>query len=345
MSEINIKDLYDKINGIIKKISFEDLWHGFKAVKFALYNDNACYFDGKYIEKTAEFTANTAILYKGEYIAIWYVQDEMNLNVFVSKIIHEMFHAYQNQNKWGSFTNEMEALYKYRYSAENISIKYNENQLLIELSENFDKNKYQQLLEMRKYRQNNYPYEFHYEACAEDIEGSANYVEWQVLKQLDIKLADKLYEAMKNSLSNPQKYMPIRINTYYSGALFINAVINAGIDICNIKNITFAEAVIEKVSYKNDLCKTNEQMNTAISKYIKETEEIINGAVTDNDVVINEQLKLKGVNIYDARCLNGYITSRYFVMYEKNGNDNILSGNFVIKMLNESTIEKVYRWN
>ena len=38
--------------------------------------------------------------------------------VLASKIIHEMFHAFQNRQGWECFAKEMEALYKYKYSEE-----------------------------------------------------------------------------------------------------------------------------------------------------------------------------------------------------------------------------------
>ena len=35
----------------------------------------------------------------------------------------------------------------------------------------------------------------------------------------------------------------------------------------------------------------------------------------------------------------------YFLMYLRNGKEEILNGNFIIKMLDDKTIEKVYEWD
>ena len=50
----------------------------------------------KYIEKTDAFCANTSIVYEGEQIAIWMVQEDLDESVLTSKIVHEMFHGYQS---------------------------------------------------------------------------------------------------------------------------------------------------------------------------------------------------------------------------------------------------------
>jgi len=64
----DLEDLYKKIADAITQIDFSKLWEGFKPLKFALYNDEECYFNGSYIEKTADFCANTAIEFQGEVI-------------------------------------------------------------------------------------------------------------------------------------------------------------------------------------------------------------------------------------------------------------------------------------
>lgn len=57
----SLESLYNKIKDTISKVDFSLLWEGFEPLKFALYNDTECFFDGHYIEKTADFCANTAI--------------------------------------------------------------------------------------------------------------------------------------------------------------------------------------------------------------------------------------------------------------------------------------------
>ena len=72
---MELHEYYSEINSRIEKIDFDALWKDFKPLKFALYNDKKCFFDGQYIEKTDDFFANTAIEFNGEVIAIWNVTD------------------------------------------------------------------------------------------------------------------------------------------------------------------------------------------------------------------------------------------------------------------------------
>ncbi|MCR5008572.1 MAG: hypothetical protein K6A76_08355 [Oribacterium sp.] len=69
-----------------------------------------------------------------------------------------------------------------------------------------------------------FPYEFSYETKVEEIEGTATYVEWQVLKQLDEKKAYEFTEKMKKVMLKPEYFFPIRISSYNTGALMIHAM-------------------------------------------------------------------------------------------------------------------------
>ena len=54
---MELHEYYSEINSRIEKIDFDALWKDFKPLKFALYNDKKCFFDGQYIEKTDDFFA------------------------------------------------------------------------------------------------------------------------------------------------------------------------------------------------------------------------------------------------------------------------------------------------
>lgn len=333
-----LEELYQQICDNIKKIKFNLIWEDFAPTKFALYNESECFFDGKYIEKTADFVANTSVFYKGEYIAIWNVIGTPNATEFTSKIVHEMFHAFQNANHWNICVNELDSLMHYRYDEENLSIKLQENRLLLDLYKSYDAEKDELLARYRKYRQEKFPYEFQYESSIEKLEGSANYVEWQALKQLDSSKADELFASMTEQLSDCDFYFPIRISNYYSGALFYA--------------VQFAEqatSVFEAKARGKDLsdipCMSDIAMKEAVLRYAEETESIVTKALGDNKVILAEPVELLGLNVYDARRCKQYITSTYFVMFLKNGKQEMLNGNFIIKMLDDKTIEKVYEWN
>ncbi len=165
---MNLELQYLQVKEAISSLDLNSIWPGFKPLKFALYDDEKCYFDGHYVEKTDAFCANTSIVYEGEQIAIWMVQQELDKSVLTSKIVHEMFHGYQSIMGWNCWPNEIEALYRYQYNAENLSLKLRENALLLALSERFDGSALKELLALRKLRSMKYPYEFSYESKVEE---------------------------------------------------------------------------------------------------------------------------------------------------------------------------------
>ena len=93
-----------------------------------------------------------------------------------------MFHAYQMECGESRFPEEVEALLKYRYSPLYLQIKFQENLLLASLHERFQVSDYEKFLSLRKRRMAQFPYQYNYESGVEVIEGSAQYVEFQVLR-------------------------------------------------------------------------------------------------------------------------------------------------------------------
>ncbi len=49
--DIDLEKLYGQIYEAIKTLDFDAVWKGFRPLKFALYNDTECFFDGHYYRK------------------------------------------------------------------------------------------------------------------------------------------------------------------------------------------------------------------------------------------------------------------------------------------------------
>ena len=345
---MELDTLYNQVAEKISSLDLNSVWPGFKPLKFALYDDKNCFFDGHFVEKTDEFCANTSIVYQGEQIAIWMVQQELDISVLTSKLVHEMFHGYQRITGWDCWPNELEALYRYEYDAENLSMKLRENELLLALLDKNDPAALDELLAHRKRRSMMFPYESSFESMEEEIEGSANYVEWQVLKQLDQNRANELTARMRELMTKPEYLFPIRISCYYAGALMINALCGAG----RYRFETDARPVILSVlngAEPSDgdfpgKAEVVRRASEAVDSFYQETDAIVRSALEKDIVVLNGPAELMGVNVYNARCHNGCITSTYFLMYREGGENRMLPGNFVIKMRDEKTIDAVYRW-
>ena len=65
---MNLESLYFEVKKYIDQVDFSKLWRGFEPLKFALYTERECFFDGAYIEKSDAFLANTSILCLSEVV-------------------------------------------------------------------------------------------------------------------------------------------------------------------------------------------------------------------------------------------------------------------------------------
>ncbi len=346
---MDLEVLYGKVRDAVSSLDFSRIWPGFEPLRFALYDTSKCFFDGHFVEKTDAFCANTSIVYEGEQIAIWMVRQEMDAGVLASKIVHEMFHGYQNLKGWDCWPDELEALYRYRYDPENLSVKLRENELLLVLLDAFDEDAFRELLSLRKRRSEAFPYEFLYESRVEEIEGTANYVEWQALKQLDAGRADELTERMRAGLTKPETLFPIRISSYQTGALMIHALRSAGLYDFGAADRPVIFSVLGGVEPADGDFPGKEEIlgrvTEAVETFENETDAIVRAAIEKDQVVLRGPLELTGVNVYNARCRNGFITSTGLMMYRENGEDRLLPGDFVIRMRDGKTIDAAYRWN
>lgn len=339
---MNLAKVYFEVKRIVDRVDFSLLYRGFKPMKFALYNESECFFDGDYVEKTDQFIANTSIEYKGEMIAIWNMDKEFDLDILASKIIHEMFHAFQMMNDEKRFPNEMEALIQYRYSVENLSIKLIENKLITELLTCFDEQKFSQLLQLRKRRLKHFPYEAMYEALIEQLEGSADYVERNALKQISlIKYEQNLNESIKK-LNSPEKFFPIRIISYSIGGLFFDVLKKAGIDFEGFEERPTSLSVLDDVEEANEV-EDNQKLKKLIENYHRITEDIVKQAILKQDCIFDGIAELTGVNVYDARYFKPYVVSSYFVSLNYEEERIVEYGDFVIEINAEGKAVKVYR--
>ncbi len=97
---MDIEKLYYRVKEALSSLDIGSIWPGFEPLAFALYDSEKCFFDGGYVEKTDEFCANTSIVYHGRQIAVWMVQEELDTAVLTSKLVHEMFHGFQELRGW-----------------------------------------------------------------------------------------------------------------------------------------------------------------------------------------------------------------------------------------------------
>lgn len=342
---MKLPDIYAEIQKRLDKLDFSTLWNNFRPFRFALYTDTECFFDGRYIEKTAEFYANTAIIYNGEPIAIWQIQDdEANYDALTAGIVHEMFHAFQLSSGERRYADEMDALLRYSYTAGNLSMKLAEAQLIRRILEDNDAEAFPALLQLRRARRDACGYEYEYEAKIEQIEGTANYVELQALTQLDTAAGRSAWQSLLARITQPACYFPIRVICYSTGAALL-ACIRAcsSLDVSAFTDVPFSVAMLKDVPAGKISVPHNDAAVACLEEYRAETHRIIASAIEADDCVLDGACPLVSVNLYDARCEGAYVVSNYFLAYLDGDAETVIHGDFVVQLDERKTIRKVFR--
>lgn len=342
---MDLAHLYEETKQRIDTINFEWLWSGFKPTSFALYTDSECFFNGHFVEKTPQFMANTSILYNDEIIAIWNVTSlPSNLDQFAASIIHEMFHAFQIMNHETRYANENDALLQYKYDVENISLKLQEAELIRSIIETNDLSLWSQLVSIRGFRHQKYPYEYKYESSIEQIEGSAHFVELKALEQLDYNLAQTQWKLLLEKICDPKQYFPIRIISYSVGALLLRCINKATeINPFTFSSEPFSMMIIDGISVSKIEVVIHSEVQNFLNQYQQETRMIINRTLSKNELILSGKYPLVSLNIYNARFLENYATSTYFVAYNDGEEMKVVHGDFVVQLDNELNITKIYR--
>lgn len=214
--------------------------------------------------------------------------------------------------------------------------------MLYNLSTQFDKETFGELLQIRKYRFDMFRYAYHYESGIEQIEGNADFVELQCLKQLSAELFEKKLSAIRERIINPSNLLPIRVICYDTGALMLYVMTENNIAFEDgFSSVTFAEAIISDVEGKKYVPEYS--MKHLLDSYYAKAKEIICKAIEKNILVTDTPCNLLGVNVYNAVFYENHIISRYCVMFGFDNNQQIEYGDFVIETNAYKKITKIYR--
>lgn len=222
--------LYEQIHKRIREIDFSKLWEGFHPFSFALYTREQVVFSDYCIPWNTCFIGNTAIWYENQYLAIWEItegdkKEEVDFDLLAASIVHEMFHAYQNEKKEFRYPKDLLFLLEIKQESYYLDRFYE----TILLSEAFRKKEREDILslllefcERRIQRERAYPQEVGNEYCAETIEGMAEYVGILALEQLAKEKAEEklsFYYHKVNEISHYQT--DIRRSAYLTGTLLL----------------------------------------------------------------------------------------------------------------------------
>lgn len=311
-----IKDLHKLISNKIKSLDFKKIYPGFRPFDFALYTDNFVVLKDQVIKYDNRFIGNTAIIYEGEYLAIWKIDSVfMHYNILTSKIIHEMFHAYQYKSEEKRFPNEFFGL-GYLYEKFNIATKYDETKYLLKAIEDDDMTSLLRFIALRERRRRDYENDLLYEEGIETVEGTAKYVELQVLQQISVADYQKTYDELKSNIKNIRNYMPIRHISYDIGCLLLMAKDRFNLDFNyeignetrNVYQLLFNE--FERIEYFHE--NTVLDLNF-LDEYYQSIVDNVNRVLISNPK-IHQCDQVIGFDPLNSFRVDKYVYYRHFVM-------------------------------
>lgn len=227
-----MKTLYEKVSRQLERIDFEALWPGFHPFPFALYDGIYAVLDGQVMNCPENLRGNTTVVFEGRQIAIWNVGHDLPTDEapFASKLVHEMFHAFQMQRNETRFPNDL-LLAGAELTPEYLAIKAEECRCL---SEPGGLPRFRALREMRRAQSGGCIRE---EFLTETIEGMAQYIELCALEQLSAgerragnRQQAALAECAKR-LRDPGLLLDSRRCAYDSGALLLFAARRDGLSL------------------------------------------------------------------------------------------------------------------
>jgi len=202
--------------------------------------------------------------------------------------------------------------------------------------------RFNELLTIRMYRYQKFAYEVEYESHIEQIEGTAHYVELKALEQLNKQLAMNKWNELFEAISNPNLYLPIRVISYSIGAALLKCCeLNHSVS-TTFSDVPFSMALIKDIELQPIEVNRDSTIEDLIASYQQETQLIIEKTLKKNECVLKGAFPLISLNIYNARYVQGYATSTYFVAYTDQGELKVLNGDFVVK-LDQQTLLEVYR--
>lgn len=219
-----MRDFYKRISNRLDDVDYEAVYPGFHRFPFALYDDKTVWLADREIPRIG-FFGNTAIEFEGSPMAIWYVNEDIenvDIDVFTSNIVHEMFHAYQMEQQLNAEApNDMKLLI-YPDDVTNYIVKQQES---IMITEAFDAPKerkadlYRAVLACRELRRKQIGDFVDQEFLIEKWEGVAESCKMLTLKQFSADKYQKTLGEYLDIVRSGKLLLDIRKNAYYTGTL------------------------------------------------------------------------------------------------------------------------------
>lgn len=331
-----MRNLYKEIKTRIKELDFNSLWPGFHYYDFALYNDSIVILDEEEVPYDQRFIGNTAIkISEDKYIAIWKIScstSSYDIDILASKLVHEMFHAFQYENNEKRWANEYLGL-NYQYREENLSAKISETEMLIKSYQNSNLDELVLFASMRKKRERLFAFELNYETHIETVEGMANYVE---LKSLEYFSKNKFNDSINNIIKNLsilENYLPIRMISYSIGALLILTANKINLNVTHMignEEKTISELITSQVQILSEYTYEKKDIDKkVISDYIDDLLSKITKVTSQTELNKYKVDKLIGFDPLNTQKFQKMIYFKHFVAIVSDGETKYIFGESV----------------
>lgn len=337
--DTGINEIHREVSRRLERLDLGAMLPGFHPFGFALYDEKQVCLGSGTFPRDERFFANTAIQYRGEWIAIWKLASPApDLDVLTAKIAHEMCHAFQSETGDKSFPDEINGCF-YPRDLANFSVKHEENLLLAGLAEDFTAEGWEKFVRLRAGRLKARPGPVDYELRTESIEGSATYVELEALKALSRGRYGEALERVLSGLKDPSGVFDVRRRSYDSGAV--------------IRSVMAANRLAPVDWLEESLKTAGELLPAAASpgfdghfrKYFGAVDELVAGALAKAEKMDAGGGRLLGFDPYNVRASGACLYHPYFIMCGDEGKaPRSHMGAFVTKMKGQTReIEEVYR--
>jgi len=331
---------YKEIQAKLSELDFNLLYSGFHIFDFALYNKSEVILNDEIFPYTEDFIGNTTIRYSDKQIAIWDMKYSVDdIDIFTSKIIHEMFHAYQMENKESRFPNEFNGIF-YKYNHENMIWKTKESKLLVDAYDSGSEEKFKQFIASRKERSKKYPKEVNYENKVETVEGLARLMELNSLHQLNEKLEEQEIQITKDFLSKDENYLPIRKLSLFLGSFIVLTANKLGLNYEEKKELPVVDW-FKSGKFKESLLDKYIVKTSYIDSYHQKNKQLVEDFLSQELIEIND-VNITGLDPMNTIKYNDYLLFNHFIRVKSKLEEKNYFGLSCMKLNNETKKHQLY---
>ncbi len=336
---MNLLKVYNAVDRVLNTLDFDSLFSGFHKYRFALYTSREICLDGEMIPYQEGFLGNTAIEYKGEYIAIWNMELDPieDVEILAYSLVHEMFHCQQKTNKDNRYPSDL-TLLNYPTDTDNFTKKYNENLCLADAYEKRDLDALKKFVQIRNMRLEAYPEMVRQELKAETMEGMAEYVGLRALNVINKEKCEKIVSDYIGKLQDRGDLLfDIRRISYYVGAIYYLCFDRLEIEMQN--DFLSELSVYEQNPIDcSDIIAEIEQYDFISSRYaelLDEKKRIIEEYIKDAKYVACDAY-ICGYDPMNMIRFGDMIYCKYFVFLNESGKIHNISSAAVLKLAENS---------